>query len=366
MQRRVAAIYLVFFVVMGASAYSVIAVAQQPTIDLQGQTLAQGDTITVNGEEYTVTKLGEQGGGGGGHGGGGDATLVGTLSRTNESARFTAELQNGSVLSPLNSSWPGKAAEFTATIEDGDTLTYNGTEVTANVSSGNLTLVNDAGNTTASFGVGDSFRYQGNTTTITEVTDSAATLVWGENYRVVIPNASDPKAFTVVQEFNVTRRLRQDPEVENQPYQGADGPFVRYRNGTTQPLDEYLPEQSQARFLEGDTLTFRVGSGFSAVANETTVAKVTDERVVLEWTGSRTTTTELTEGAVITLQGEEYVVHFTNPSTVVLSSNVDQYQQEVARIDQYHERMSGLWGVSVLSGLSAVLLVSIAYLPTRG
>ena len=37
MQRRVAAIYLVFFVVMGASAYSVIAMAEQPAVDVPGQ-----------------------------------------------------------------------------------------------------------------------------------------------------------------------------------------------------------------------------------------------------------------------------------------------------------------------------------------
>lgn len=369
MQRRVAAIYLVFFVVMGASAYSVIATAQQPAIDVEGEALAQGDSITVDGTEYTVTSLGEQeAGGGGGHGGGGGGTtLVGTLSTTNDSAVFSATLSNGTALSPTNSTWQGKQGEYTATLDDGDTVTFNGSQQTVNVSTGNFSLVNQAGNTTASFSVGDTFRYQRNVTTVTGIENgSSATLTWGDNYEVVVPNASDPDEFRAVQRFNVSQRLRNDPDVENQTYQGDDGRFVRYRNGTTQPLDEYLPEPAERTFAEGDTLTYRAAEDLSAPANETTVANVTSEEVRLEWTGSRTETTELTEGANVTLGGQQYVVHFRDANTVLLSPDVAGYQDQVQTQEYYHERMNGLWGVSILSGFGALLVVGLAYLPTRG
>lgn len=352
---------------MGASAYSVMAVAQEPTIDMDGETLAQGDTMTVNGQTYTVTELKEEEADGGGHGGGGGGTtLIGQLSTTNDSFVYSAELSNGTALSPTNSSWSGKQAEFSATIEDGQSVQYNGTQQTANVSGGNFSLVNDAGNTTASFGVDDSFRYQNTTTTVTEVGNTSATVVWGDNYEVVIPNASDPDQFRAVQRFNVSERLQQDPDVENQVYGSDEDQFVRYRNGTTQPLTEYLPEPAETTFSEGDTLSYRAAEDLSVPANETTVVNVTSERVLLEWTGSKVNTQELTEGANVTLAGQTHVVHFVNPSTVVISSDIGSYQDQVAQKDYYHERVNGLWGVSLLSGFGALMVVALAYLPTRG
>ncbi|WP_254823846.1 hypothetical protein [Haloglomus halophilum] len=366
MQRRVAAIYLVFFVVMGASAYSVIAVAQQPTIDLDSEGLAVGDSMTVDGQTYTVSNISEQSSGGGGHGGGGGTTLVGQLSTTNDSFVYSAELSNGTALSPTNSSWTGKQGAFSATIQDGDSVQYNGTQQTANVSGGELSLVNATGNTTASFAVGDTLPYENATATVTEVGNTSATLVWGDNYEVVIPNGTDVSAFHAVQRFNVTERLRGDPDVENQVYSGDDGQFVRYRNGTTQPLDAYLPEPARTTFTEGDTLTYRAAEDLSVPANETTVANISSDRVLIEWTGPRTTSQELTEGANVTLAGQTHVVHFANPSTVVISSDIGSYQDQVEQQDYYHERVNGLWGISILSGFGALMIVALAYLPTRG
>ncbi|WP_276258706.1 hypothetical protein [Haloglomus litoreum] len=362
MQRRVAAIYLVFFVVMGASAYSVIAVAQQPTIDLDGEELAVGDSMTVEGQTYTVSNISETSSGGEGSA----TTLAGQLSETNESFQYSAELANGTALSPTNSSWTGKEGAFSATIEDGDPIRFNGSEQTANITDGTFALEDDAGNQTTTFSVGDTLPYENTTATVTGIGNTSATLVWGDNYEVVIPNGTSVDEFQAVQRFNVTERLQNDPEVENQVYSGEDGQFVRYRNGTTQPLDEYLPEPASTTFDEGDTLTFRAGEDLSAPANETTIANITSERVRLEWTGPRTTKTELTEGANVTLGGRLHTVHFPNPSTVVITPDVGSYQNQVARQDYFEERVNGLWGVSILSGLGAVMVVALAYLPTRG
>lgn len=351
---------------MGASAYSVIAVAQQPAIDLDGESLAQGDSMTVNGTEYTVTEITEESAGGGGHGGGGGTTVVGQLSTTNESYVYSAELANGTILTPTNSSWLGKQAEFTGTIDDGDTVTYNGSQLTANISNSTLALVNSTGNTTAEFSVGDTFRYQNNVTTVLQIGESTATFVWGDNYEVVIANTTDPDQFRAVQRFNVSERLAQDPDVENQVYGNGSNQFVRYRNGTTQPLDAYLPEPAVTTFSEGDELTYRAGEDLSVPANVSTVVNITSDRVLLEWTGPRTTTQELTEGANVMLGGDQHTVHFVNPSTVVLTSDVGRYENQIQKQDYYHERKNGLWGISILSGVGALMVVALAYLPTRG
>ncbi len=59
------------------------------------------------------------------------------------------------------------------------------------------------------------------------------------------------------------------------------------------------------------------------------------------------------------------MAHYPDESTLVLDSDVEAYQQEVAVVDKYQERINGLWGVSILSGLSALLLLSLSYLPSR-
>jgi hypothetical protein len=367
MQRRVAAIYFAFFLVMAASAYSVIAVAEEPDIELADEELSEGDTVTVNGQTYTVASIEAREEEGGGHGGGGGTTLVGQLSRTNDSFVYSAELANGSALSPTNASWAGQAAASSATIQDGDTVAFNGSQRTVSISDGSFALLDDAGNETASLGVGDRLDYRGNTTTVTEIGPGSATVVWGENYEVVVGNASDPDEFRVVQSFNVSQRLRGDADVENSTFTSEDGTeFVRYRNGSTQPLDEYLPTPDERTFAEGDTLIFRAAADLSVPANETTVANVSSDRVLLEWTGPRTTRTELTEGANATLGGQVHVAHFPDEDSVVLSTDTDAYQAQVERQDYYKERMNGLWGISILSGLAGVFVIGLAYLPTRG
>ena len=57
MQRRAAAVYFVFFLVIGAGAYSFLAVAQGPAIELDGETYSQGDSFTVDGRVPGVERF---------------------------------------------------------------------------------------------------------------------------------------------------------------------------------------------------------------------------------------------------------------------------------------------------------------------
>jgi hypothetical protein len=338
MQRRVAAIYFVFFLVMGASAYSVIAVAEEPAIQVEGEPLGQGDTLTVDGRQYVLANLST---------GSGEnmSEASGVLTWTNESDQYNATI-----------------AINTATLQNGTTVSFNGSDATVAIpnveSPSNFSLVRN-GNVTGTFAVNDSFTYQGNATTVVEVTPDGAQLAWGDDYRVLIPNESDPSSFRMVQQFNVTRRLAADPAVENQTITREDGQryVVFASNGSTRPLGEYLPDPDVGQLQEGDTLTVR--------GNETTVANVTASNVLVTWTAPRTYETQLGEGTNVTLNEQQFVVHFEGDS-VIVSPDVAKYQQELDRQDYFKERQNGLWGVTILSGLAAMFIIILAYLPVRG
>ncbi|MFB6307796.1 MAG: hypothetical protein ABEH35_00560 [Haloarculaceae archaeon] len=279
MQRRAAAIYFVFFVVIGAAAYAYIGVAQdtqQPHVDLDAEaTLAEGDSATLAGQQYTVSSLGHESGGGGGG-------MTATLAWTNSSFQYTATLEN------------------------------------------NSTVRNDT-------------------------------------YRVIVANESDVDSFTLREEQNVSAILAADPAVEDQIATQNGTKYVVFReNDTLRPLSAYLPEPDTERYATGDTYEYQ--------GNETTVASVTTEGVTLEWTGEKGQSVELTEGSNVTLNGQTYFAHFPDSSSVQLvpTSEYDTYSTQRARIDYFHERMSGLWGITILSGIVAVLLLSTAYLPVRG
>lgn len=251
MQRRAAAAYFLFFLVLGASAYSVLALAEQPHVNIEGQTYSQGDSFAVDGQQYTVTELKAEessGGGGGGHGGGGGEsgpTYTGKLVWTNESAVSTATLENGSSVS-----------------------------------------------------------YQGG------------------NYTVAIPNQSQPSSFSL------------------QPSNNTSGGPQQFSTG-----DQFQYEQENVT---------------------ATVANITASEVTLQWTGPKNNTVELSEGANVTLNGQQYVVHFKSENQVQISQDIAGYQNALDRQAYFTERQNGLKGIVILSGSAAVLLLGLAYLPRRG
>lgn len=281
MQRRAAAIYFAFFLVLALSSYAVITVAQPPPIELDAETYSPGDTLTVDGQEYTVDSIESGSSEAGGHGGGGGGPSA-TIKWTNQSARFTATLQNNSTVSYRN-----------------------------------------------------------------------------DTYRVLVPNTTDPGQFTLEEELNVSSMLRQDPEVYNQTVTIDGRKHVTYRaNNTNVPLAEYLPEPRREQFSTGDTISHK--------GNETTVDNVTTQQVQLVWRGEKTNSVEASEGGNVTLGNTTYVAHFPGKKRVALSTDHRAYQRELAQQARFEERMSGFWAVIYLSGLAAVLVFGLAYMPVRG
>lgn len=372
MQRRAATAYLVLFLVVSAGAYAVIGVAEEPELELDGPTYTEGDELTVDERAYSVTEVALEEGDDGGHGGGGGGSHVGTLEWTDPDATESVTLDNNTNVSWQTVSWDGQTVEST-TLEAESTVGYNGSfhsvglNATAEPATVTLTETTDD-SVNETFEVGDriSLSVDGQYLpgrTITEVTDSEATIAVGEDYLVEI--ASDNESATLTQQFNVTRRLMEVPTLDNGTFVNDAGVTV-VRNKTTEqtsPLSEVLPDPEVKELEVDDTIRYE--------GNETSVDTISPEAVTLTRTVPATNTVDLEEGSGITLgpENREFLVHFPDDTSVQIientTSNWAAYQDEKSEIDNYHERMSGLWGVVILAFMGALILGAAAYLPVK-
>lgn len=274
MQRRAAAAYVVFFVLIAGLAYAMIATAQAPAVDVDEPEITKGvdETFTVDGRTYTVSEITAEEEEGGGHGGGGGLTLTAALTWTNESARYTETFEaDGSV---------------------------------------------DIGNTT---------------------------------YDVVLPNESDP----------TTATLREQPgdDLETVERDGETFVIVEDDEGNEElvHIDEYEP-LDRIELAEDEPFEYR--------GNSSDVT-VTSESLTIAWTAPRTNTVELNNEANVTLNGQRYFVFIPDESTVQFTTNYGDYAEDLERKETFEERMNGFWGVTILSGLAAILLTGLAYLPRK-
>lgn len=285
MQRRAAAIYVAFFLVIGAASYSLIATAQTPEIQFQNPdySVSQGETFEANGQTYNVSSVSatEEGGD---HGGG--ATLV-------RSAEITSTEQS---------------AEYTETWE-------NNTSVP----------------------VGDG------------------------NWTVLVPNQSDASQFTLRQDVDRTQILEQDPNADNETVTRNGQEYVVVQNeggnATLVSADEYFPSPETRQVSEGESLQYQ--------GNQTTVANVTEGGVEVSWTAPRTNVVEASDGGNVTLSNETYLAHFPDNETLQLTSDFENYRGQQEEIESFHTRENGLWGIVILCGAGAALLVGLAFLPSR-
>jgi len=274
MQRRAAAAYVVFFVLIAGLSYAMIATAQAPAVDVDEPEITKGvdETFTVDGRTYTVSDISADEEEGGGHGGGGGVTLTAALTWTNESARYTE-----------------------------------------------------------TFGTDDSVDI-GNTT-----------------YDVVLPNESDP----------TTATLREQPgdDVETVERDGELFVVVENDQGNDElvHIDEYEP-LDRIDLAEDEPFEFR--------GNSSDVT-ITTESVTFAWTAPRTNTVELNNEANVTLNGRRYFVFVPDENTIQLTTDYRDYAEDIERKETFDERMNGFWGVTILSGLAAILLTGLAYLPRK-
>lgn len=344
MQRRAAAIYVVFFVVVAIAAYSLTTVAEEPTVSIEGQNYTEGDTFRAGGTAWMVNVSGGSG----------------EISSVNQSARFTETLANNStilfqngVYRPVpNGSGGGAAGTGTGSASPSGTATGGGTGTPGTVGTSAPTVPGAAGTSGTVFRVDieNTSASGGNASGGNESGENASGNASGTNVTT----------FTLREGIDVESELQADSDVENALLTDENGTrYVQYRNGTTEPLDEYLPEP--------ETRNVSVGDSFPYAGNSTTVESVNSSAATLEWRGPLKRSQELEEGANVTLGGTTYVTHFAaDNSTVVLSQNVSGYQAELDEVEHFHDRILGLWGIVIISLFAAILIAGLAYMPVRG
>ena len=198
MQRRAAAIYFVFFLVVGAGAYAYIGVAEQthqPQFELDGTTIESEGAGAIGGAQYNLSEITHTEGGG--HGGGG--ALVSELSWTNESYRYTGAISNNSTTTIENDSYrvvvPNESgvSQFTLQAEqnvtailrndsavENEPATQNGTRYVVYRENSTLRPLGEylPEPETITFAEGETFPYEGNDATIANVTTSEVRFEW--------------------------------------------------------------------------------------------------------------------------------------------------------------------------------------------
>jgi hypothetical protein len=231
------------------------------------------------------------------------------------------------------------------TYTEDETLTVNGVEFTvtaAEPESGEVTFFNEEAVGTATLENGSTTQYDGGPYTVQTMNES--------------------NEFTLVEEQNVSAIIADDPDATGVVTDDNDQRFVRFQNGTTTPLAEYLPP--------ADTATFAVGDEFDYAEENvtTTVDAVTTSEVALVWDDPGNESIGFDEGENVTLAGQTYMGHIpANGSVQILPAEeyYGQYQSELSDIDYYQERQNGVWGIIIVSFLAAIVLISAAYLPNK-
>lgn len=280
MQRRAAGIYFVFFLVIGAGAfgYTTVVDAQRPTVQLEDpdHSLSQGDSLTVDGQEYTLTELTAEGGEEG-------IERSGTLEWTNESGLVTS------------------------TVENATNVTYE-----------------------------------------------------GEQWTVLVTGGANATAFTLRETQNVSAILADDPTVADETVIRDGERWVIYSTNESlkEPLADYLPEPNEETFAVGDTFPYQ--------GNQTTVRAVSPaDGVTLGREATVTNTIDLSSGGNVTVGSQTYLAYFPDNATAQLTSNYQNYLEDIDRQNYFEERKNGLMGLSIVSFLSAIVLGGAAFLPVK-
>ena len=193
MHRQVTVLYVSFFLVVAAGAFTSLAMIDQPTISVENPdyTLNAGQKFTIDGQSYNVTAVSAQRSQG-------ELVRSATAEWTNSSARYTETWQNNSTVTYQNSTYrvviqnktdPSEAVfqEVQNFSDNTTTVEQNGERyVVVNESDGNKSLVPVSEYKQQRFGEPDTRRlteganlqYHNNSTTISNVGSESITVSW--------------------------------------------------------------------------------------------------------------------------------------------------------------------------------------------
>ncbi|MFC5278421.1 hypothetical protein ACFPM1_06545 [Halorubrum rubrum] len=190
MQRRAVAVYVAFFLLVGSATGVLVTTAQTPGISFENPDydLSEGDSLEVDGEEYTFAGASET-----------DGEVIGQVER-NRTAEMSESWSNGSTVELDGEEWTvridGENATSVALVEvldrtaileedpnaDNETIERDGEEYVV-VSEDDETRLVPADEyfpepEERSYAVDDELEYDDRTVTVDAVSADAATLVW--------------------------------------------------------------------------------------------------------------------------------------------------------------------------------------------
>jgi len=201
MQRRAVAVSVVFFVLVATASYALIATAEEPTITLEDADyeLSEGEEFTVGDRTYTVAEIEETE-----DEEDGSITFAGTIEWVEEDVEMTELWADGDTVVIDDTDWEvqidddDEPTAFTleeildrqAILEadpnaDNETVDRDDGEFVVVESNGDEELIpaeeyfDDPA--TITYSEGDSFAYDGQTVTVSEVTETDVTLTWTED-----------------------------------------------------------------------------------------------------------------------------------------------------------------------------------------
>lgn len=181
-----------------------------------------------------------------------------------------------------------------------------------------------------------------------------------EEWRVRI-SGEDPTSFTLEEVLDRQAILEEDPDADNATVERDGGEFVVVDEGAGDPrlvpTDEYFPDPTERSSAVGDA--FEYGD------RTVTVDAVTADGAVLVWTASDPVSTELSHASTATIGDTEFAVAIPNDSTLALSTDVDGYEAQLARMDRFDQQGDGLWRLVIISFLASGLLGTMAFMPSR-
>lgn len=184
----------------------------------------------------------------------------------------------------------------------------------------------------------------------------------GTEWAVRVEDAEDPTSVTLVEQIDRQAILQNDSDADNETVTRDDEEFVVVQeegeeNATLVPAAEYFPEPERREFGEGDSLEYQ--------GNDATVETVESDGATLAWTAPKNNSVEVANHENVTLNGETHFAHFPDETTLVLSQDFEQLRQERQEIDEFTRHRNGLWGISLTSWVFSILLIGMAYLPSR-
>lgn len=223
----------------------------------------------------------------------------------------------------------------------------------------------------------DEFTVDGRTYTVTGVEGDAGTVAWvlqdvefSETWDDGSTVDLDNTTYEVTVDANATPSLslveaRELPDdVETVDANGSQ--YVVLGSGdnrTFVPREDYLTQE----FGEPDRLTLGEGDSLDYQGERATVASIDNASATVTWTADQTDEKSLDHQQIETLGPDndvQFAVHVEG-NRLLLADDVAGYNAQVAAVDRFHDRMTGLLYVAVLGVVGFGIVVVLSFIPVR-